>query len=86
MKQVKPVIVTVSYVGHDNYVETFSDETVVQAVKLVAMKVFGLELLQENKYAIQFMNADQNENKKLQAYQSEHLTFVLVLVEEPNKG
>lgn len=86
MKEVKPIHVTVSYVGKDNYAEVLSQETVLQAVKLLAMKAFELELLQESKYALQFLNADQNEAKKLQTYQSDRLSFVLVLIEEPNKG
>lgn len=85
-KEVKPVHATVSYLGNDEYTEVLSDETFVQAVKLLAMKVFELELLSESKYAIQYLGTDQDEKKKLETYRSDCIAFVLVLIKEPNKG
>lgn len=78
--------VTVKYVGKGEYTELLTANVTLQAIKLLAMKTFELELLREGEYALQHNGADQNEMQPVGVYKADHVTFELTLKCEPNKG
>jgi hypothetical protein len=78
--------VTVKYVGHNDYTHEFPGEIVFHAIKVAAMRFFGLEESAASKYALQYNGTDLGEHTDLSILDKNPATLTLVLKEEVPKG
>ncbi len=81
----KKVAVTVQYVGKDDFVAEVPAREALQAIKVQALKHFGLNAGDAGRYVLQFNNVDVNEHTKVGAL-GETVVLKLVLAEEVAKG
>lgn len=82
----KRVTVTVQYVGHDDFVETFQANVPVKAIKLAAMRKFGLEPSAADQYVLQFDGADLSDDKHVGELGMTAVKLTLSLKHDVPKG
>lgn len=78
--------VRVAYVGAEDFAEQFPGGEVVKAIKLAAMKFFGLEVGSHNKYVIVADDVVVDENLHLRELGEARLRMRLRPKDEPIKG
>lgn len=84
--EMKTVNVTVTYVGENPFVDTVPSETVLQSIKVKAMKDFGLAVGDADKYVLRYGGADMADTKHVGDFGVENLVLTLTLNKEVNKG
>lgn len=85
MKESK-VLVTVQYLGQDDFVEEVAARAALQSIKVRAMKKFELDPGAANEYVLQYGTADLKDQSHIGDLGGAAVTLRLVLKEDVTKG
>ena len=86
MNDKKAISVTIEYTGHAPYHDDVHGNPVIKAIKLAAMKAFGLEPSAADKYVLQYEGTDLDDTKHIQSLGKSDIKLALTLKHEPTKG
>lgn len=80
------VVVTVQYVGSEDFIRSFPGAVAFQAVKVQAMKSFDLEPEAADEYVLQLNDADLPDSGHLRDLHQTQVALTLVRKDEVSKG
>lgn len=80
------VLVTVKYVGKNDYTDEVRGDPVFSAIMLKAMHSFDLEASAADKYVLQYEGRDLDGKAHVSSLEQNTIVLTLTLKEEPVKG